>query len=38
MLRGVAFAFGLVAAVPAFAGEMTAEEARRFASSAKRGQ
>src|SRR6476620_10400030 len=30
MLRGVAFAFGLVAAVPAFAGEMTAEEARRF--------
>ena len=30
MLRGVAFVFGLVAAVPAFAGEMTAEEARRF--------
>jgi len=30
MLRGVAFVIGLVAAVPAFAGEMTAEEARRF--------
>ena len=30
MLRGVAFVVGLVAAVPAFAGEMTAEEARRF--------
>lgn len=30
MLRGVALVFGLVAAVPAFAGEMTAEEARRF--------
>ena len=30
MLRGVAFAVGLLAAVPAFAGEMTAEEARRF--------
>src|SRR5690348_18378637 len=30
MLRGVAFVAGLLAAVPAFAGEMTAEEARRF--------
>jgi hypothetical protein len=30
MLRGVAFVVGLLAAVPAFAGEMTAEEARRF--------
>jgi hypothetical protein len=30
MLRGVAFTIGLLAAVPAFAGEMTAEEARRF--------
>lgn len=30
MLRGVAIVIGLVAAVPAFAGEMTAEEARRF--------
>jgi hypothetical protein len=30
MLRGVAFGVGLLAAVPAFAGEMTAEEARRF--------
>src|SRR5579884_2189061 len=30
MLRGVVLAIGLAAAVPAFAGEMTAEEARRF--------
>jgi hypothetical protein len=30
MLRGVAFLIGVVAAVPAVAGEMTAEEARRF--------
>jgi len=30
MLRGVTFVIGLLAAVPAFAGEMTAEEARRF--------
>ena len=30
MLRGVTFVVGLLAAVPAFAGEMTAEEARRF--------
>ena len=30
MLRGVALMVGLVAAVPAVAGEMTAEEARRF--------
>jgi hypothetical protein len=30
MLRGVAFAAGLLAAVPAFAGDMGAEEARRF--------
>lgn len=30
MLRGVALLLGLVAAVPAFAGEMSAEDARRF--------
>ena len=30
MLRGVAVFVGLLAAVPAFAGEMSAEEARRF--------
>lgn len=30
MLRGVALMVGLVAAVPAIAGEMSAEEARRF--------
>jgi hypothetical protein len=30
MLRGVAFTIGLLAAVPACAGEMTADEARRF--------
>lgn len=30
MLRGVALLCGLVAAVPAIAGEMSAEEARRF--------
>jgi hypothetical protein len=30
MLRGVALAVSFAAAVPAFAGEMTAEEARRF--------
>jgi hypothetical protein len=30
MLRGVALMVGLLAAVPAVAGEMTAEEARRF--------
>jgi hypothetical protein len=30
MLRGVALLAGLVAAVPAFAGDMSAEEARRF--------
>ena len=30
MLRGVALVVGLAAAVPAVAGEMTAEEARRF--------
>lgn len=30
MLRGVALLVGLVAAVPALAGEMTAEEARHF--------
>jgi len=30
MLRGVACLIGLLAAVPAMAGEMTAEEARRF--------
>jgi hypothetical protein len=30
MLRGVALAVGLLAAVPAFAGEMTAEDARHF--------
>ncbi|HZL39373.1 MAG TPA: hypothetical protein VFC45_03740 [Pseudolabrys sp.] len=30
MLRGVALSFGLLAAVPAMAGEMSAEEARHF--------
>jgi hypothetical protein len=30
MLRGIAFAAGLLAAVPAIAGDMSAEEARRF--------
>ena len=30
MLRGVAIVVGLLAAVPAFAGEMSSEEARRF--------
>jgi hypothetical protein len=30
MVRGVAFLIGLLATVPAMAGEMTAEEARRF--------
>ena len=30
MLRGVALAVGVLAAVPAIAGEMSAEEARRF--------
>ncbi len=30
MLRGIAFAAALLAAVPAIAGEMSAEEARRF--------
>ena len=30
MLRGLAFMVGLLAALPAFAGEMTAEEARQF--------
>lgn len=30
MLRGIALTVGLLAAVPAFAGEMSAEEARRF--------
>jgi hypothetical protein len=30
MVRGVALLVGLMAAVPAFAGEMTADEARRF--------
>ena len=30
MVRGVALLVGLLAAVPAFAGEMSAEEARRF--------
>jgi hypothetical protein len=30
MLRGCALAVGLLAAVPAFAGEMSADEARRF--------
>ncbi|MEP7030844.1 MAG: hypothetical protein ABI830_07920 [Pseudolabrys sp.] len=30
MLRGIALAAGLLAAVPAVAGEMSAEEARRF--------
>jgi hypothetical protein len=30
MVRGIAFLIGMFAAVPAFAGEMTAEEARHF--------
>jgi hypothetical protein len=30
MLRGVALSFGLLAAVPAMAGDMSADEARRF--------
>ena len=30
MLRGIALTVGLLAAVPAMAGEMSAEEARRF--------
>ena len=30
MLRGIALAVALLAAVPAIAGEMSAEEARRF--------
>jgi hypothetical protein len=37
MLRGVALTIGLLAAAPAFAGEMNAEEARRFVVGKKRG-